>query len=175
MKKRLLLLTALVLVALAIGIGVSHFRDTSNANQAASRQRGVNTVDYSGPTKEEQAVGNAQKTKEVERSQLNNNPPQTSANLAIVDSTQYGSIFEVRAFISNIFENGGTCKVTLTKSGAPTISQTSAAAASATNTQCATIDIPTSNFSSKGEWQLTVSYNSATASGTSEQKTVSIK
>jgi hypothetical protein len=166
---------AVVLVVAALGAGAFVLKDHSKNSDSkiSEKPRAVNSVDYSGPTEEEVASGDKQKAENVERDNQPNTPPHT-ANVVVVDGSQYNDTVEVRAYISNIYEDGGECTATLTNNG-PTITETSKAFKDATTTQCGTIDIPRSKFATAGDWQLLVTYSSASVTGTAAAKTVTIK
>ncbi|MCL2174288.1 hypothetical protein FWH58_03310 [Candidatus Saccharibacteria bacterium] len=96
------------------------------------------------------------------------------AQIRIVDASQYGDVFEVRAGMNNIMEENGQCSYTFTRNG-QTLSRSSEAIFTGTGTDCKTIDIPVSDFPAKGEWQMVVKYSSATSAGTADTRTISIK
>ncbi|MBC7404827.1 MAG: hypothetical protein H7252_03975 [Cytophaga sp.] len=177
-NKKLLLALALIFGLLIIGlISYINLKPVQNQSAKPAPPRGINDVQYTAPTAEEKAAANGQKNSNVSRDQLNATPQAstTKASIVIVDSSQYDNSFEVRAYISNVFEDSGTCTVTFTKSDAPTVTQSGPATSSATNTQCQTIDIPVSQFSVKGTWQIIVGYSSPNATGSTTSKLVTIK
>jgi hypothetical protein len=79
----------------------------------------------------------------------------SSVPVVIVDASQNGSTFEVRAYADAVTD--GTCNYTFTK-GSSTIVKQSAATFSGNTVSCATLDVNTGDFPSKGSWQLTVKY-----------------
>lgn len=167
------LLIAIVCIAI-VGIG-TFFLVSSRNNSDTGDTRPVNSVDYSGPTKEEQKAGDEQKAiNEKEEEAIKNNPTPTNANIFIVDASQYDDTIEVRAYISNILEDGGTCTATFTR-GETSFTKTSTAFKDATTTQCGNMTIPRSDFSSAGDWRVTVSYASSSMTGQSSPKTMAIK
>lgn len=175
MKKKLLI--TLILIAL-IALGaflVLGTKKNSITPSNSGEPREVNSVDYGGPTELEKQAGDSQKENNVDRDTIDKGPRPSTAEIIIVDSSQYDSTFEIRSYISNIFEDGGSCTVTLTKANNPTISRTGPATSSATNTQCPKTNIPVSEFTSKGEWQLVITYSSASATGSTPQKAINIK
>ncbi|UFS57754.1 hypothetical protein [Subtercola endophyticus] len=78
----------------------------------------------------------------------------------------------VSAFVPSIVESGGTCTITATL-GSIVTTDSYDATASATTTDCGT-HLMTSNTLTSGSWQVTVSYTSATSSGTSAASEVVI-
>ncbi len=91
----------------------------------------------------------------------------------IIDAGQYGQNIEVRAFVSAIYENGGTCTFTFAK-GAQKITKTSPGVKDATTTRCTNLSVPKGEFSS-GSWSVVVSYSSSTASGSSSARSFEVQ
>lgn len=175
-KKLLFLLTVLLIIAVGGFFAYKHFYQNKN-----------NTV-YSPPTEVEKKSGDyikpevvkrqeqedAQKKDNSEQTQNNQQPPSSSnATVVITDAGQYDNIIEVRAFVSNRYQDG-TCKVTLTKNGL-TVSKTTEAYKDATTTICTNPLFNRSEFSQAGDWQVIVEYNSLNYSGKSNPQTVQIK
>jgi hypothetical protein len=79
---------------------------------------------------------------------------------------------EVAAYVQALQPTGGTCTLTMTHSGT-TRTQSKAATPDVSTTQCGTIAIPGSQLSS-GQWTATVSYSSASATGTSTPVTIEV-
>lgn len=174
-KHKYVIVIVATVVLVLVGAVTSYYIAKPDQPVVKSGPRTINDVDYSEPTAEEEQAGDAQKKTQEARDELNKLPPPTAASVSIVDSSQYGDMFEIRAYISNIFEDGGICTATFSKEGAATVTQSATAAASATTTHCQTIDVPVSTFSDKGAWQLVISYQSDTASGATNPKTVTIQ
>lgn len=172
-NKKILIVTVIVLLAAAVAtvVVIKHSSDTSS--NKTNGPRSANSVNYSGPTKQEAAAGNKQKAADVQRDQTNSRPAPSTASINIVDATQYGDTVEVRAYISNVYEDGGRCIATFTM-GSSSVTQASTAFKDATTTQCGALDIPRSRFPNSGNWQLVLSYSSSTASGSTPIKTVTI-
>lgn len=170
MKQKKVIIGTLVILLLFVGAFFifKYEKDSSSRSQD-------NQVNYNPPTEEEQKAADTQKEKNLQREQIDESSPQTqNANIVIVDASQYENIVEVRAYVSNLYENGGKCTATLTN-GNLTVRKASDAFKDATTTQCGAIDIPLSEFSTKGNWNLKVSYSSGSSNGESENKNVSIK
>jgi hypothetical protein len=166
-KKFIILVAAVIVVALG-GVGFAY----KNSKHVDSSVRAPNSVDYSGPTKQEATAGDAQKDANKDREKIDTQTPATSqASVVLVDSTQYDNTVEIRGYVSNVYEDGGTCTATLTN-GTAKVTKTSTAFKDATTTQCGAIDIARSEFSTAGTWNLTLVYSSPTSTGqaTSEVK-----
>lgn len=170
---KILLPAAVALVAVVVG---SYAWLHNPKPDGTTQPRPTNQVNYSPPTQAEQQSGNQQKQKDVARDKLNQtSAPSKTASVVVVDGHQYGDIVEVRAFIDNLFESGGTCTATFTKSGSPTVAQSSSASPGATTTNCQTIDIPRAKFDTAGSWQLVVTYRSGDAAGTAQAQRVIVQ
>ena len=102
-----------------------------------------------------------------------NTAPHTDVSVVIVDASQYDDTFEIRAYANAV--ESGTCTYTFSK-GAVTFQKEAVASTSATTSSCATFNVPTTDFPETGEWNLTVTYTSASDkySGSATQ-TVTIK
>jgi cytoskeletal protein RodZ len=73
---------------------------------------------------------------------------------------------EVDAFVQGVLEDGGTCVMTATKGGQKVTAQ-STGRANVSQTRCENIIVDRSKFPSGGTWSVVVTYESATASGSS--------
>ncbi len=128
-----------------------------------TQEENVPTINLEPPTEVEQQAGDEQKKEIIERDE-NISIPNT-AKVVIVDASQYDSKVEVRAFAANVISDG-TCVITFTK-GAASIQKEVAAFADASSSPCISLTVPRSEFTSNGEWSVTVVYNSATIRGSS--------
>lgn len=171
-------IVALVLVFITVlGIGTYFLIHKNDPKQEVTK--GVNQVNYDPPTKDEQAAGDKQKQTNADKQAVidaNQGKPQSAA-VSITDASYYpysGDVVEVRGYVSNAYEDGGICTATLVQ-GIHTVRQTSTGFKDATTTLCSTIDIPRNKFVASGDWQVTLSYSSATTSGNSTSRTVNIK
>lgn len=144
--------------------GVTNFY-TSTPSDSSSSGVEVNKINLDPPTDIEQNAGDVQKEKNVQ--QQDSEPPTQgtkAASVIIVDSTQYDSIIEVRAFASNVVKDG-TCKITFTNDDT-SFSKEVPAKADASTTPCLALNVPRADFKTSGTWQVTVEYITANISGT---------
>lgn len=172
-RKPVLWIAFLALIA-ALGSGVFWHIQKDRNDSTLVGIAGVSKINYGPPTKQEQQSGTTQKQEDIQRQTLNSQGTPTTADVFIT-SASYNSTanaVEIRAYISNLFEDGGTCSATLTN-GSQTVTQTSSATEVATTTQCGTITIPRSSFSTGGIWQITLTYTSSAATG-SQSTTVTL-
>jgi hypothetical protein len=83
-----------------------------------------------------------------------------------------GSV-EVDAYVGNVIEDGGTCTLTLSRPGARSQVVSGPAGADATTTICAPLHVAGGQLAS-GSWTATVTYSSATASGSADPAEVTV-
>jgi hypothetical protein len=79
---------------------------------------------------------------------------------------------EVTGFVTGLVENGGSCKVTLTRAGSVERAE-HAATPDATTTECGAIDVGGPDLD-PGLWQAVLSYKSPTSSLVSAPSTVQV-
>lgn len=161
-------LCVLLITATAGGFWLLNRADSKQSNSVETE-----TINYAPPTEEEASEGDQQKEEIIEQEDAVNNAESQTPNIVIVDASQYDDVVEVRAYVSNIYEDNGECKVTFSRNG-QTVSKTSNAFKDARNTQCQPFDIPRSEFPTPGDWRMTLAYSSSTTSGTAPTKTVTI-
>lgn len=147
--------------------GVTNFYQRTPAPSAAP-QDPQPTINLGPPTDEEAAAGDQQK-EEIVKDETAPTPttPTTTANVVIVDASQYDTEVEVRAFASNVIKDG-TCSFTFKKSGESTIEKSVPAYADASSSPCIALTMARSDFPSGGNWQLTVKYTSEGIEGSAE-------
>lgn len=165
----MLITAVLLLVVLCAGF---YFFRQNNSEQSSPgvEPPGTEKIDLSPPTEEDkQAVD---QHKEDLAKQPQSEPVGTSTREvkpSIVDAHQYDKEVEVRAFVAGVYEEVGVCKFTFTKGGS-SLTKELAAEKDSSYMRCPTLLMASSEFSSGGEWSLVVSYNSATAQGSSNTK-----
>lgn len=169
-KNKKITVTILIIVAIILVIASTvYFIFFNKPANTFPGTAGVSEVNYDPPTDEEKQAGNAQKEAVVEQDKLDaQGTTNTQADVFISDASYYSEsgAVEIRGYITNIYEDGGQCTATLTQ-GTHSVSQASTGFKDATTTQCGAINIPRSKFLSGGTWNLTLTYNSTTAKGSS--------
>lgn len=80
---------------------------------------------------------------------------------------------EVDAFVQGVLEDGGTCTMTATK-GSQKVTAQSTGRANVSQTRCENIIVERAKFPSGGTWSVVVSYESATASGSSSPQNMEL-
>lgn len=109
---------------------------------------------------------------ENQSTQTNSSPKTVS--VVITDASQYDQQIEIRAYVSGVIENGGICEI-LIKQGVQEIVKKVSGKSDATTTRCEALTVPRSEFANNGQWQVTVSYTSSSASGKSSVKALEIR
>lgn len=129
----------------------------NDANQTAEEDY----INLDPPTEEEKTETEENKKSISEDSPAppasNNGKKQVTPVITSADRS------EVRAYVTGIFEDGGTCTATATK-GAQVKTATSSGFADFNKTTCAPITISLPD----GGWSIVVSYSSSTAEGKSQ-------
>ena len=167
-KKKLLVLSLVLIIALVGGISAFLIQRHNSSADIPDGIAGRSKINYDPPTDEEKAAGDVQKEQTIKQKQIDDEQAQnTNATIIITDSSYYtdDNVVEVRAYASNIFEDGGTCTATFTQTGQTTVTKTSQAFKDATSTQCGAINVPRTQFPAAGTWNVTVSYTSSTSKG----------
>lgn len=162
-KITLITLAIFAAVAICVGIYFLFIHKTDDFSGTA----GISQINYGPPTKEESSAGNEQKAEAVKQQERDQQTtPDSVADVFITDASYYAdsNAVEIRAYISNLYESGGTCTATLTQ-GTQTLTKTSSAFKDATTTQCGALNVPRTDFPTNGTWALTLTYNSDTATG----------
>ncbi len=170
--------SALIIVLVLALISVFAYTQLRSSNEPTVLQTADGgTVNLDPPTAEEKQAGDSQKQKNEQQSapqtgQKSVKPVITSAGQ--FDNPQYGQVIEVRTLVTGVYESGGMCTATF-KLGQAVVTKQVEALQDATTTRCDVVIIPRSEFPSAGEWELTVSYASASYSGQSDATKVSVQ
>ncbi|MCA9346755.1 hypothetical protein KC960_04660 [Candidatus Saccharibacteria bacterium] len=168
-KSKILLITLLVIVALGCILfvlektGVTDFYHKNNTTEQSTP---TPTINYEPPTNEEKQQADTQK--QINENTDKNTQLPNTAEVVIVDANQYDQNIEVRAFVSNVIQDG-TCEITFIK-GNTEFSKTTSAKADASTTPCLAVTVPRSEFIESGEWTVKVSYENSTITGEAEAK-----
>lgn len=174
-NKKLVIIGVILSVALVISgylLFVKKDNEATNTSSNGTQQTG-DYINYDPPTDEEKAAGDSAKAKLEEQASSQSSNTNGTATVIITDANQYGDVVEVRSFISNHYEDG-TCTITFTQNQ-KTISKETPAYKDISTTICTNPLFQRSEFSSAGQWQVTVTYKSAGATGSSAPQAVTIK
>jgi hypothetical protein len=134
--------------------------------------RPVNHINYDGPTDEEQAAGDQQKEDNIKRDETPSQPS-SHATVVIADASQYGSVIEVRGYVSSVIEDGGQCSATFTH-GATSFTVSGSATKDAKTTQCSPLSAQRSQFLVAGSWSVVLTYTSSSTTGASSSYSLEI-
>lgn len=172
-KKILLFSLCLILIA----AGMSYALVSRNTSPSS----GDKTVNLDPPTKADAARVEANKKRLVERQEQEAQQNKTAGTgqlktvkPAITYAGQYDNAIEVGAYVNNVFEDGGSCTATFTRSGTQ-FTKTVQAVKNVSSVDCPTMSAASSDFASKGTWQVTVAYSSGTAQGASDSRQIEVK
>lgn len=174
-SRKVLLVSAVVIIA--AGGGFAAYKHLYSSKPVATRV--VSPVYYNPPTQQEKDETQAHKEALAQQYQQQQSNPQPSTGKqtvapVITNASQNGQQITVNAYINGIFENGGTCTATFTQ-GNLQVTKNNTGFANATTTNCPPFVIDSSEFTSKGNWQVIVSYNSTNATGISQEETLTVK
>jgi len=161
-SKKKIALISLALVAVAVG-GLFTFRYLTTPDQPATPPG----VKLAPASKEEKEESEANKQRLVDEKNNQNNQSDGSGNgkiNVIISNAGYDSL---SAYVTGVFEEGGTCTATFTQ-GSTTITRGSTGFANVSYTQCAPI---TPNLPNTNGWSVVVSYTSASGQGKSQAQT----
>lgn len=168
-RKILLIVAALLFIGgglLARHLGPSNATGQSTAEKAAEK-KDVDQNKSSLPAEKESQAG---QTDNLSASSNGN------INVIITYAAENEKSVQVSSYVAGIFEDGGTCTLTLTK-GSMVVTRTNTSVADATHTTCPTFTIDNSSNSvlDPGSWQAVVSYKSVSHSGQSDSKTIEVQ
>lgn len=169
MPLRKLHLVAIILIAALLLGGFMFYKTQKQENTTSSPPISADTkgndVNFNPPS-EAEISDTEQHKKELANDTLPSTGNTTDGRKVVSPVISYVDKTTVNAYVTGIFEEGGTCTATLTK-GSKTITKTSTGFQNASYTQCAPMDLTGSSIES-GDWSVVVSYSSSTASGKSE-------
>jgi len=164
----------LACVSLVIVLSLAGFftyRHFSADQKAPTAEAPVNQINYDPPTEEEK-----QETENQKDQIINNTPTETSVDTAgkkvvkpvIASADKSGA----SAYITGIFEEGGTCTATYTHDN-DKITTTSTGFQNSNYTSCAPLTLQ-SPLNISGNWELVVSYSSNQSAGSSAPQVIKV-
>jgi hypothetical protein len=168
-KKKLIvgicILIFIVIVTLFVleKTGVTNLYTKEKIEQPSATQYTPDTINYNPPTESETKSGDSIKQEIIESE---NKTQPDYASVVIVDAKQYEQEIEVRAFVSNVIQDG-ICTITFSKNS-QTIEKTVKANADATTSPCTTLKVARSEFKETGVWNVEINYTSNTVIGSSK-------
>lgn len=176
-KKKLIIILVALLAVIALSGGI--YLRNSNKEAPRTPDQGE-AINFDPPTEEDAKRVDENKQAIVDREeaiQNNNQQPQPgpkSVKPTITYAGQYETGVEVGGFTNGVFEDGGVCTATFSK-GSTTFSKSVNAIKNVNAMDCPAIITPIDQFNSKGGWNVTLKYSSASASGESDPRIIEIK
>ena len=131
------------------------------------------TINYEPARPAEKKEAEENKDALVNRQEVEKTDTSTTTNKKQVKPSITNTSGSVNAYVSGIFEEGGTCTAVF-NNDAITNTKTSTGFRNVSYTQCAPINIE-SGFLSAGTWTVTVKYSSEKSEGTSDIQTIEVK
>lgn len=173
--KKMLILGLLGLLVIGVGGRVLYvyYNHKNPAPVAAPTGTSSGTINYGPPTETDKQETQANKDNLANQSKQDNSGSKTATPI-LVNAFQNDSQITVSGFVQGVIENNGTCTYTFTKDSLK-VTKTATGSANASNTSCPIVNVARSEFSQAGDWQVTLSYSSASASGVSSPKTLTLQ
>lgn len=177
-KKIKLLVLLLVVIALVIGgyLLIKRYND--------DKSKPPTSTTSSQLKQEENNLNNQNKASLPPATKGSNTSSQTNssssnpgeANVFITYASDSDNTIQVSSYVSNAFENNGTCTLTLTN-GSSTIKRQDTGIENVSYTTCPTFTIDNTNDSvlAAGTWNATVSYSSPAYQGTSSATSLKVQ
>lgn len=170
-----LLLCVILLVVSGLYFFVLQKNATTNSTTDTEQKDPVGFVNLNPPTESEEKSGDQAKLEAIAAENRRNTPKQPgtiTANPNITYAGVYGTQVEVGAYVSGVFEQGGTC--TLTASSASESKTVEVGAVkSANSVDCPVMKLDKTSLPA-GSWSITVSYASGSATGISATQIVKV-
>lgn len=173
-NKKYLRLTVVVAIIIILGAG-GYLYATGFFSPSSSKDQ----TNYGKPSKEQIKAGENIEKETEETSNEGSDPNAVgsdrtplptgttenkgTASVTISSFNQNDGIFQIRAFINTI-TNDGTCTLTMTKDG-KTITKTAGVQGTPSATTCKGFDIPVSELS-QGQWNAVITFENSTLKGT---------
>jgi len=173
-KAPLLALVVIVAGALVFAVWRSqrHGASDTSAPQATGQTPQVNLSPATDQEKSDSEQHKEDTTLPAPSS--NTETPNKKAVSPVIVNATMGESLTIRAYVSGVYEDGGTCTIEAVLENNK-VSRQSEGFKDATTTICTAISIPRSEFSKPGNWKLTLTYDSTTAHGVSQTISTEIK
>lgn len=169
LNKNRKIIIAVVVVLLFAGGGAWALYN-KDAKPASTDSGGIN---YNSPTDaEKKETEQFKKDLEAKTSSSDNSPSNNQASVTMTYLVYQDNKVSSAGFINNLFEDGGTCTLTLTK-GSVNVEGTSTGLQDVNKTTCPTISIDKARLQA-GEWTAFLSYSSSGGSGSSPVRTINV-
>lgn len=159
-----------IIVATTAVVGIflyTYFHSKQNSAPSITSPATSNQKAAGADTKAK-ALGANRDTKSSVQSSGSDTPPaptpiegsnKSSVSVTITSSNQTNDTLMVRAMIS-VIDSAGQCNLTLSKSGAASITMTAATQPQASISTCQGFNVPLSSLESSGKWTIKIDYSS---------------
>jgi hypothetical protein len=162
-------------------IPVWYFAIHGKGYSAKQSREATDGINFDPATKEDNKRAEDNKDRIIENeNQLANqsNSSGTDSKKVVKPTITYAGKFDnqvqVGAYVSGVFEDGGECTAEFTQ-GNLKFAKKVTAVKNVNSVDCPEMAANSSEFTNKGQWTVTVTYSSATASGTSEAKQLKVE
>lgn len=169
-------LTVVLIIAALAGLVFAGVKSADKPSTTSTDQATEDSQQSGGQDSSNQDASEPDKTKldEPESTQdIDEESESSEVSVTITTLDQTASEVRVRAITHDL--TSGTCTVTFQKSGQTDISKTAKLSYVTSYASCQGWDIDKSEFTSKGEWSVSVKVESGDQSGVSETKTVNVE
>lgn len=174
-RKKIIIVSLVGLLLVGVPVGAYFYFKPAPEKNGTSEPKisppKPSTKKYPGPTDQEKQQ--TEQHKDDLSKQNDATQPAASDLKSVTPVISSADQTGVRAFISGIFENSGTCTFTYAQ-GAANFTKTSQASADASTTICY-VTTASSDFPSSGSWSVTLSYSSDKSKGISVAKDFEVK
>lgn len=161
-----------ILVVGALGLAYFVFFKASNTNSGAKSTGSTQSpaVTHVNPSTIDK---NSKTSPSIDNSQALGNKKSVTPIISSVQQNQ-GKL-TIRAYISDVFEDTGTCTAQLTGPGGAVVTKSSSGLENVSYTSCAPLTIQDSLLGTGAKWSLVVKYLSPDANGSSSSQTIIIE
>lgn len=165
---------ALILIALVLtGLVVWLWPDKSNKSPASQGSSGSSPASPAEQKEAEQNKDAIQQRQALQEKHGETPSPSTQGSsnpvITYAGQPQTGGQVVVNAYMPNVYEDNGTCTLTLTK-GSNKVVKSVTGFKNVRNTSCQPFNVERSELASSGEWTAVVAYSSPSANGSSQTK-----
>lgn len=176
-KAPFVIIIAVLVIAAALGIYFWKFKKSTpqGANIGLPNNSTGGSINYDPPGEDEKNTSEQQKEDIIKDEIKDPSKPPVDGNMAVTISranqVQKGEALQVRTVVSGT--DTGTCDLTISRPGQTTITKTIQVTPDATYVTCNT-NIPASEFSVDGEWDLSITVKSKNAISLAASQKVTI-
>lgn len=176
-KAPFIIIIAVLIIAAALGIYFWKFKKPAaqDANIGIPNSSTGGSINYDPPSEDEKNTSDQQKEDIIKDEAKDPSKPPIDGSMAVtisrVNQVQKGEALQVRTIVSGT--SSGTCELSISKTGQTTVSKTIQVTQDATYATCNT-NIPASEFSSDGEWDVSITVKSKNAISLAASQKVTI-